>query len=167
MSDTLTVRFGRLPKFRVEQLNGSLESSMNLVGNILVRGAVEEIDRAGRIDRGDLRKSINYQVNREETRIVCRVGTNIKYGVFVHEGTRPHYPPLLPIQRWVYRKHPELRGKKKIILGIARAVVKKIGKFGTEATPFLTNSLKNNRVKVQQVIKHGVDRSIGDLFNAN
>lgn len=69
-------------------------------------------------------------------RLKGEAGTHLKYGIFVHEGTRPHFPPYKgakgePLRRWSRQKGipPFL---------VARAISRK----GTKAQPFLKDAVK-------------------------
>jgi len=50
------------------------------------------------------------------------------YGVYLDKGTKPHMPPVEPIDRWIQAKGLNLN---------AWAVAMNIKKFGTRAQPFL------------------------------
>lgn len=39
------------------------------------------------VDEGRLRMSIDFEIRQDKADIVARVGTNLEYGLFVHEGT--------------------------------------------------------------------------------
>lgn len=59
-----------------------LEAGLHLEGE-----AKEELERhPRRIDTGNLRNSIANQVVQDESAVY--VGTNVEYGIYVHEGTR-------------------------------------------------------------------------------
>lgn len=54
------------------------------------------------------------------------VGTNVTYAVFVHEGTRPHFPPVAALDGWAKRH------------GVNPwAVAQAIARRGTRAQPWL------------------------------
>jgi len=56
----------------------------------------------------NLRNSISSDTINRSTEAVLsyliKVFGNVNYSVFVHEGTRPHFPPIEPIMRWVKNK---------------------------------------------------------------
>jgi hypothetical protein len=112
---------------------------------------VDKVTEMRNVNTGDLRKSITYRTwvvfGR---RVLLRVGTNLKYAIYVHEGTKPHYPPLAPILRWVRQKNPRIRRNRKELKRRARAVVMKIGRYGTPANPFLDEVFYEefNRIRV-------------------
>lgn len=127
-----------------------------------------------------LYRSIRYNVYKEAARIigVVGVGANVPYGIFRHEGTRPHFPPIDPIQKWVvYKGLVKHKGnptsinaiRTSIMVGsnseksegrklwnesrqIAFAIARKISKKGTQGLPFLKLALNQNREFIQRKI---------------
>jgi len=87
------------------------------------------------IDTSALVQSLKVQ----HAQISAVVFSDLKYAPYVEFGTRPHYPPIAPILEWVKRK---LHVPEKRAYGVARAVVKKIGKRGTPRRPYLSNAFK-------------------------
>ncbi len=107
----------------------------------LLRGAVvDKITAMRKVDRGDLRKSLTYNVRRHGSRISMTLGTNMSYAIFVHEGTKPHWTPMGPLLAWAKRKLPELTDSQ--ALQFARGVRLKISRVGTKANPFLTEVME-------------------------
>lgn len=107
---------------------------------------------------GQLHKNMRHEIIKEAGRIigVVGVGANVPYAIFRHEGTKPHFPPIEPIKKWVAIKG--LLGKKgfspKTISGkkggesslnsIAFLIARKISKTGTQGLPFLKMALEAN-----------------------
>jgi len=56
------------------------------------------------VNLGRLKRNIRSTATKTE----AKVGTNVHYAPYVEFGTRPHWPPLEPILRWVTQK---ARGK--------------------------------------------------------
>lgn len=81
------------------------------------------------VDTGNLKRSINYKVKKTEVRI----GPNARYGVYVEDGTRPHYVKPKRLKKWASRKglDPQL-------------VAWAIAKHGTKAQPFLGPAIKDS-----------------------
>lgn len=113
---------------------------------------------------GELMKNIRSALLKETGKIigVVGVGPNVPYGIYVHEGAKPHYPPVEPIQQWVILKglvkiggkattHAAIHRRKNAdaimsgVKSIAIAIVRKIGHKGTKAVPFLRTALNLNR----------------------
>ena len=135
------------------------------------RAVALEIDRMGLSVTGDLRKSVTHRISEEGERIAAQVGTGLKnpapYPVYVHEGTKPHMPPLKPILKWVRKKglagsfsvktKRRLGSKKtqtKEDLKIAEAIRWKISHVGTKPHPFLKNVFdKEGPLAAQKIAK--------------
>jgi len=67
-------------------------------------------------------------------------GPTAKYGIFVHEGTRPHWPSFgegTPLNRWA-----RLHGIEPFL--VARAISRR----GTKAKPFLKEGIKDALPKI-------------------
>jgi HK97 gp10 family phage protein len=95
-------------------------------------------------DTGKLRRSIKYKKVRGGA--VVLVGAD--YGLFVHEGTKPHWPPVSALQGWADRH------------GISPyAVAAGIAKHGTRAQPFLRDALE----QTQKSLPLEIQRMIGDI----
>lgn len=82
------------------------------------------------VDRGTLRRSITTEVdNRAPVPQYALIGTNVSYGLYVHEGRKPgKYPPAGPIAAWIKRK-----GLNVPTFTVQRAIARK----GIAAKPFL------------------------------
>ncbi|MBX7047231.1 MAG: hypothetical protein K1X86_15480 [Ignavibacteria bacterium] len=116
--------------------------------------------------------NIRFEIAREAMRItgVIGAGDNVRsgkekfpYAIAVHEGTKPHFPPLEPIEKWVAYKglakrdkvnaRMKAQGSGKIsrasteeqrVKQIAFLIARKISKKGTTALPFLKMALNQN-----------------------
>jgi len=76
---------------------------------------------------GKLAQSITVKVEKEKKQ--ATVGTNLVYGPAIEYGTKPHFPPVEPLEEWARLKlHVE---------GIGFLIAQKISKFGTVGTPYL------------------------------
>ncbi len=75
------------------------------------------------VDRGELRSKISIK-ERDPEHIA--IVSEAKHSLFVERGTRPHFPPFAPIERWALR-HGLPPG----------AVWRSIGLRGTKAHPFM------------------------------
>lgn len=63
------------------------------------------------------------------------VGTPVNYALYVHEGTKPHWPPRDPIARWLAFKGGNPKDAWRVQAAIARR--------GTAPRPFLTRALQD------------------------
>lgn len=67
-------------------LEDALPAALEAVGSHIEGEAKDELSNTPkRIDTGNLRNSINYQVKESEKAVY--VGTNVEYALYVHEGT--------------------------------------------------------------------------------
>ena len=127
------------------------------IGLDIVEAATRYLDKHGVNVDGDLRNSITSEVKRELGLMTLEAGTNVRYAIFVHEGTRPHWPPKAPIRRWV-RKKSNLKGKPKEINRATFFVRRKISQQGTKARPFLAVALR--------LYRNIIAKRIGDAIRA-
>lgn len=63
------------------------------------------------------------------------VGTNTSYAIYVHEGTKAHWPPRDPIAKWLAFKGGNPRDAYRVQRAIARR--------GTAPRPFLSTALRD------------------------
>jgi len=113
---------------------------------------------------GEMMKNLRYEVTREIGKIIgiVGVGSNVPYAIFRHEGTKPHFPPLELIEKWVIIKGLVKQGGKSTtaakihrsknadammqeVRSIALAIARKIAAKGTTGLPFLRTALNLNR----------------------
>lgn len=68
--------------------SGALSLAMDRAGRNLTNQTKRNLTSGSTkaVDTGRLRASIAYQVRREGTRIIVRVGTDLDYSIYVHEG---------------------------------------------------------------------------------
>lgn len=77
------------------------------------------------------------------------VGTPAKYAEPVEYGTKPHFPPLEPLQYWVEKKLglPEKEAK-----SVAFLIARKISKEGTEGAHMFEDAWTEHKDKVEQIL---------------
>lgn len=101
------------------------------------------------VDTGELRGDVRVREVRE---LSAKVGTTKKYAVYVHEGTKPHYPPISALTGWA-RRH-----------GVSPYVVARgIAKKGTKANPFMRDALEETTAYREQVVKRGINTVLSNL----
>lgn len=110
-------------------------------------------------DTGTLKKSIGYRVDRAGSVLTMTAGTNVDHAIFVHEGTKPHWPNRKSILAWVHRKFPKYRSDLKKKKSLAFLVSRKIAKYGTEANPFLKDAFDNEARWIKGEVKSIVGRA--------
>ena len=93
------------------------------------------------------------------------MGTNVPYGVYVHEGTRPHFPPPTALLDWVHRHH--MAGAESITtrrragnrlnqywedLEVAFLIARHIAKYGTKANPWMRRAMEKSIGKLEALV---------------
>lgn len=111
------------------------------------RTAKEEVP----IYQGELRRGIFDKVTSSIAKSVQGLVyvANVKYGLWVEMGTRPHFPPVEPLEKWARIK----LGKP----GAGFLIARKIAKRGTKAHPFMLPALENNKQKIQRYFEEGTE----------
>lgn len=94
-----------------------------------IEGKVVENTPAGVGGSAGLRGSINGKVVHYGQRVQGSVGSPLEYAAPVEYGTKPHFPPVAPIELWCQRKLG-LDGKE--AQSVALAIARKIRWKGTK-----------------------------------
>lgn len=102
---------------------------------------------------GQLRNSWSSDVNLQGVTVVGLVGTPIEYAEAVELGTRPHFPPVAPIQDWVESKLG-LQGKE--ARSVAFAIATKISKVGTKPQYIVRDQVRANESQIQRFFAEAV-----------
>jgi HK97 gp10 family phage protein len=74
------------------------EASINAIGKqdagkLVIKATLRVLNRAkilAPVDTGNLRASLTQEIKTRKKVVIGRVGTNVNYAWFVHEGTKPH-----------------------------------------------------------------------------
>jgi len=119
------------------ELEKALERTLEAVGEFLQGEAGDELERSPtRVDTGRLRGSIDYRVDMDKDDTAVYVGTNVRYAVYVHEGTGIYHPNGRRT-KWVYRDEK--------------------GQFhatrGMPPNRFLKNAIVRNKKQIEQYFK--------------
>jgi len=123
-----------LDKILADLLTGRGPGIVFRAGQTFRNHVMEVIKDGGKVgSTGDLRKRIHVEQGQRAGVVTAVVKPGVHYAVFVHEGTKPHWPPLAPLETWVRRK---LKKKGEEAEEIARGIQRHIGWHGTEAFPF-------------------------------
>jgi HK97 gp10 family phage protein len=144
-----------------------LDRLTNREGSLLVGKVKRRITKMGKVDQGELRKSISYETHRSGSRNELKVGPGAKHAIFVHEGTKPHWAPLGSLLLWAKRVKPELNPIERTLF--AKRVQFKIARYGTEAHPFLAEVFEEEspnvrdrfHKEVRQIFKNRFHLSLG------
>lgn len=113
---------------------------------------LNEAKRLCPVDNGRLRSSLKMQIRRIDKVPVAVVGTNLQYGLYVHEGTGiygPRKTPIVPVnkrvlswlpKRQVTRSYIDKNGKRRNVYAKRVRVFAKQSR-GSRPVPFLRDAL--------------------------
>ena len=122
------------PILLAEPLRAAFERSGIAVSN--------EAKTRAPVFRGRLRQSIKWVTDTAPIPQFVRIGPNVDYAYYVHEGRSPGtFPPISAIRLWVER-----RGIDADPFVIARAIARR----GIAGRPFLTDGLRAAEPQVRQ-----------------
>lgn len=127
----------------------------------LFRRAVETNIRTpfGPKPLGLLASSVRSELRDESGRAIGRVflaPPADRYGLFVEVGTRPHFPPLAPLERWV-RKRLGVTDDRQA-REIAFLVGRKIARRGTAGHFLFERAFQQNQARVLPILEREVRR---------
>ena len=142
-----------------ERIAAAIEAELRRFGLELERAVVKYLDDNEVNVTGTLRKRVTSEVKRVAGQIRLTVGVKLRYAIFVHEGTKPHWAPLDPLKRWVKKKLGISEPAE--VEGVARRVRFKIAREGTEAQPFLLVPFKLYRDKIASGIAKRLQQEFG------
>jgi len=171
---TLDIRELRRVQKELEQKIKDLHGAEMLMA---IRTATLMVQRDAKINApsntGRLRASIVPSVTSREDVIEGVVGSNVTYAPYVEFGTKPHWPPLAPIMRWVHLK--KMAGtysvKTKRRTGgagrqrsedyiVAKWIQRAIAEHGTKPQKYLEKAFEKNVPRIQQMFDITVQRVI-------
>lgn len=129
---------------------------------------------------GNLQKSVSHEVNKAAWGYLIRVFSNVNYAALINDGTKPHYPSIEPIMKWVEKNGLHLNYSNKIKLSkasktkhsagynarnvkykvIAELIARKAAKKGAQGKKFFEIALKQSLPKIESELKN-IDFSMG------
>ena len=123
------------------------------------------IDLRDAVATGDLEASIQKHVEESGTRIRGLAGADVKpgsnvapYARFVDQPTRPHFPPIKPLERWARAKFGATGEEK---TSIAWATARSIARRGTPGVRFTDAAMRelrpDFRQRIEKAFKRGFD----------
>lgn len=138
-------KFGEMP---VEVAKG-LQKAVEKSGFYIIQIARTEIDgtrKKGGYFRGNLWRSMQKPRIRP---LEVEVGPTVKYAIYVHRGTKPH---------WVSARHlaPWAKAKGLNVYALQKSIAKK----GTKANPFMDRTAKRAEKGVQRIFDEEIDKII-------
>lgn len=134
----------------------SVRMELELIGLELERLATEYINRKNISVDGDIKDSVKAIVESIASGLRLMFGANVKHAIYVHEGTKPHWPPSKPIRRWVSKK---LNPPSSKVGSVTWFVRKKIAEEGTKAKPFLGVPIRIMRERIPSRIEKAIARA--------
>ncbi len=120
------------------------------------------------VNLGRLKRNIRSTATKTE----AKVGTNVHYAPYVEFGTRPHWPPLEPILRWVTQKARgkgfrgafgiQRRGQKRQaqLYAAARGVQAAIAARGTKGAHMFERGLKAALPAIKTIFRTEIEKAI-------
>lgn len=126
--DTVQKYFRKLPKIIDKETQIASKKAINTVEGMAVKEAPS--------DRGFLRSKRTKKSDEHGG----FVRFNAPYATYVHDGTRPHFPPIIRgkgLEVWARRKSINVW-----------AVAKSISRRGTKKNPFLERAVDRSKFKV-------------------
>lgn len=133
---TLDEFLGKLDKLP-DEVEKALVRALRSTAQAGVGVVSEEIATASphpAVDTGDLLRSVDYSPMRTGGRVMV----DAPHAAIVEHGSRPHRPPLLPLERWAKRKFNVSDDEAR---GIAFRVASKIAARGTEPRFYMKRSM--------------------------
>lgn len=94
-----------------------------------------KVNASGNVFTGAGRASIEGHVDSPSR---AHAGTNQRHMFFLHEGTRPHFPPIAAIAPWARAKGAD-----------PFLVARGIARHGTKAHPFLRDALRQSEGQIR------------------
>jgi len=138
----LQAAWAKAPEIVREEMTGAMWES-----ELLMERAVQEKTPTGAFTA--LKPSIAAQTPEVSADVVLGVvGTSLAYAIPVEVGTRPHFPPVQPLEDWVMKKLgvPENEAH-----GVAFLVARKISRTGTPAVGMFHRGFNENQARVEQI----------------
>jgi hypothetical protein len=158
-------------QYDLESVNKMFEAFPGVVKEATVAKvtmAVKYLDRVIKTDpdfpygAGPLHliQTISSDVSYQGEEVTGIVGTPAKYAEPVEYGTKPHFPPLEPLQYWVEKKLglPEKEAK-----GVAFLIARKISVEGTEGAHTFEFAWEENKDRVEKMLNEIAEEVIKRL----
>jgi hypothetical protein len=136
------------PEIAMQELGASLEEAA-----MLYTREVKEATPVG--VTGLLRGSVDSVRDDAPYDPRIKVFSPLNYAAPVELGTRPHYPPLEPLQDWVRKR---LVVAEEEVEGVARAIQRKIGARGTQPRGMFGETFDRLQGQMAEIVLAGVRR---------
>jgi len=107
-----------------------------------------------------MRDTIHGKVSISGARVAGIVGTPAEYGEPVEMGTKPHFPPVRPIQFWVERK---LGYSGDEAASVAFLIARAISRRGTKGKKMFSTGFEENEARVLRILNEIPDEIVRRL----
>jgi HK97 gp10 family phage protein len=132
------------------QFDNTMKSALRESAELVQQEARRNIDENGTTFEGNLKQSVGIgTVTKSEANVV--VGQ--AYGAAVEYGSRPHWPPIEPMEKWGRIKLGQP--------GLGFLIARKISRVGTKEKPYLRPALENNISNITSIISSAVEYLLG------
>lgn len=133
---------------KLANFNSAAASELNeSIKKAILKGQRATMEKAPK-NIGDLARSHLTQFEMLKGRLYV----DKQYGIYVHEGTRPHMPPFEAIDQWARRK------------GLPTfAVMKAIQKRGTKAQPWFKEGIDREKSSIEQDLNNTINNILKKL----
>lgn len=122
------------------------------------------LSRSGRNASGKLSSSIRAYVEAGERWYEVRMRME-EYWKYIESGTRPHWPPVDAIRRWVEIKpvipRPDSRGRIPTPKQLAFLIARKISRVGTQGKPDLDEAEEQANARFMARLKEALQADAG------
>lgn len=143
----------------------SLNRELELLGEDLVKGVVEELLKADKIATGKLVRSIDYRIIAKADRLILEV-LALPYLENVIEGRRPgaKQPPVSTIIPWVKKRNIKVKGAKTPQQS-AFVIARSIGKKGIKPVKEVRKVIDDIYSKKERLLAQAASEDILDLID--
>jgi hypothetical protein len=88
----------------LKRFTEEVEQLTERVALILERETMDVLTTDNKVASGDLRKSIRSKITKLTASYIIKCFAGVNYAQFVYDDTRPHFPPVNKIAKWVRLK---------------------------------------------------------------
>ena len=135
-------------------LTDELLTAMTEVDALLQREVAENTPTAF----GTLRSSIFSEERIQGDGVLGVVGSPLEHAVYVELGTKPHFPPLEPLEDWVRVKFGLTDDAQ--VKGAALAIARKIAARGTLAVGMFNRTFRYYQPQIERRFEQAVQRAV-------
>jgi len=143
----------------------SLNEELELLGEELVKGVVQELLNADKLATGKLIRSIDYRVIAKAEKLILEI-LALPYLDNVIEGRRPGLkpPPTSAIIPWVKKRNIKVKGSKTPEQS-AFVIARSIGKKGIKPIKEIRNKINDIYSKKEKLLAKAAEEDVLDLID--